>query len=394
MGRLVVLDPDAREGVTFLRGILTRSLQEAGLSFDDAYRIAATVREELGDISEVSTAKLRKTVVAHLKDFGKEAVSRYKRSVGPAPTIVVRESETLSRPYSRERRRVELQSSGVTAEDAANVAAKIYDDLTGRGVAEITLEDLHGLTLSHVEQELGARAARRYVTWQEFRDSKRPLIVLIGGAVGSGKSTVATELAHRMEIVRIQSTDMLREVMRMMMPARLLPVLHASTYTAGEVLPIMESQNRDATAALRDGYRNQAELVSVACVAVIKRALQEGVPLILEGVHIHHPSLLEKVPEHTDAVVVPVMLSVLRAKELRNRIRGRGKEVADRRAERYLSRFDEIWQIQKFMLSEADQAGVPIIPNDDLEKTVDDIIGTIMRVLGGDGLHASGRTGK
>ena len=99
-------------------------------------------------------------------------------------------------------------------------------------------------------------------------------------------------------------------------------------------------------------------------------------------------------PEHTDAVVVPVMLSVLRAKELRNRIRGRGKEVADRRAERHLSRFDEIWQIQKFMLSEADQAGVPIIPNDDLEKTVDDIIGTIMRVLGGDGLHASGRTGK
>ena len=75
MGRLVVLDPDAREGVPFLRGILTRSLQEAGLSFDDAYRIAATVREELGDISEVSTAKLRKTVVAHLKDFGTEPVN-------------------------------------------------------------------------------------------------------------------------------------------------------------------------------------------------------------------------------------------------------------------------------------------------------------------------------
>ena len=46
--------------------------------------------------------------------------------------------------------------------------------------------------------------------------------------MGTGKSTLATELAHRLGIVRTQSTDMLREVMRTMIPAHLMPALHVS----------------------------------------------------------------------------------------------------------------------------------------------------------------------
>jgi 2-phosphoglycerate kinase len=215
--------------------------------------------------------------------------------------------------------------------------------------------------------------------WQEFRRSNRPLVVILGGAVGSGKSTVAAQIAHRLEIVRSQSTDMLREVMRMMVPQRLLPVLHTSTFKAWQSLPATQ-QDKDDHSALVDGYLTQADLVAVACEAVIRRAVRERVSLILEGVHAH-PGLLPGIEKETDAVVVRVMLAVTKRRQLQARIRGRGKHEPDRRAKRYLSYFDAIWDLQSFMLSEADQLGVPIIANEDLDNTVHEVINTIVTAL-------------
>ena len=45
-------------------------------------------------------------------------------------------------------------------------------------------------------------------------DSGLPVIVLIGGTTGTGKSTVASEVAYRLGITRVTSTDFIRETMR------------------------------------------------------------------------------------------------------------------------------------------------------------------------------------
>ena len=45
-----------------------------------------------------------------------------------------------------------------------------------------------------------------------------------------------------------------------------------------------------------------------------------------------------------------------------------------RRAKRYLNNFDSIWRLQSFLLSEADRCDVPIIPNEDKEKSILQII--------------------
>jgi 2-phosphoglycerate kinase len=95
----------------------------------------------------------------------------------------------------------------------------------------------------------------------------------------------------------------------------------------------------------------------------------------MEGVHIH-PALIEKVSGDLDAHVIPIMLGVINKKSLRNRIKGRGKNVPHRRAERYLDHFDSIWQLQSFLLSEADQADVPIIISEDR----DDVFREIMQI--------------
>ena len=65
-----------------------------------------------------------------------------------------------------------------------------------------------------------------------------PLVILIGGATGVGKSTIATQLAHRLGIVRVVATDAaIREVMRAMLSAELMPALHVSSFQADRAAP-------------------------------------------------------------------------------------------------------------------------------------------------------------
>jgi 2-phosphoglycerate kinase len=166
---------------------------------------------------------------------------------------------------------------------------------------------------------------------------------------------------------------MLREVMRMMMPKRLAPVLHKSSFNAWKALPIQDTKERDRDQLVADGYRSQARLLAVPCEAVLQRAVEESVPVILEGVHVL-PELRQCVPEDSDAITVHVTLAVLKTKQLKARLRGRSEDAPQRRAKRYLNRFDSIWSLQSFLLSEADRCDVPIITNNDKEKTIQQVI--------------------
>jgi 2-phosphoglycerate kinase len=85
-----------------------------------------------------------------------------------------------------------------------------------------------------------------------------------------------------------------------------------------------------------------------------------------------------------DALVVPVMLAVLDRDELKKRIRGRGGAAPQRRAERYLDSFDDIWRLQSVLLDEADRAHVPILENFDKDKVYREIMRHIIKILSRD----------
>ena len=380
MARLVVIDGTENARFPFLRGILTRSLQDAGLPFDQAYEMASQVRSSLDDVDEISADDLRDRVVKALEPLGSEVVERYLSPAAPA-TIQMRFSDGHERPFSRGRQRMRLVSCGLQPDQATDAAARLHNDLVARNVREISSQELRQLTYQDLLDHVGKHAARRYLVWQEFHRSDRPLIVLIGGAVGSGKSTITAEIGHRLDILRTQSTDMLREVMRVMVPERLLPMLHTSSFSAWEALPGRRPENGKLNQAdLVTGYLTQTSYVSVACEAAIQRAIRERVSLILEGVHAH-ASLIESLPGDSDAILVRLMLAVTKPRELKSRIRGRGKRTPERRAKRYLKNFDAIWQLQSFMLSEADQLGVPIVANNDIDAATHQVMGILMNEL-------------
>ncbi len=388
MAKLLITEPDGSEPIPFLRGILTRSLLSSGLTFEDAYNVASEVRDGLvpGDSDvEISSLELRNRVWDHLKKFYDEESARLYLigSATPPITVYVQGDDDSATPFSRGQHQLRLAPCGISAEKIQVITGKVYEELLKKGVDEVSSDTVCDLTSLYLKQEESKGAARRYLNWTRFLHTDRPLLLLIGGAPGTGKSSMAAELAHLLDIVRIQSTDMLREVMRMMIPSRLLPALHRSSFDAWKVLPTAETTEGSSDDLTADGFRTQSELVSVACEGVVQRAMQERVSLILEGVHVY-PALQEKMILPEDAIVVPIMLGVLKQKKLRARIKGRSKEAPERHSRRHAKNFTSIWSLQSFLLSEADRAGVPIIENDDREKTIREIMLTISARLESD----------
>ncbi|MCP4047069.1 MAG: hypothetical protein GY732_13905 [Gammaproteobacteria bacterium] len=275
----------------------------------------------------------------------------------------------VEQAFSRGRNARYMRSTGLKTEKAEYLTELIFAKLIEAGVSSISTLELGYLTYLCLQQEVSQKAARRYLVWAQFQDSKRPLMLLIGGTVASGKSTIATEIAPLLDIVRVQSTDMLREVMRMMIPKRLLPVLHTSSFIAWKALATHDEQDRDFDQLVAEGYRSQAELLAVPCEAVLQRAVQENVPIILEGVHAQ-PEMLNLTRDDSEVIKVYVMLAVLKSKKLKSRLQGRGAVVPQRKPKRYLNNLDSIWSLQSYLLSEADRHDVPIITSVDRDTAV------------------------
>jgi len=198
----------------------------------------------------------------------------------------------------------------------------------------------------------------------------RPVLVLIGGATGTGKSTVAAEVARRLGISRIASTDVVRETMRAFFAREFLPSIHVSSFEGEPLVPT---------------FVEQSELVLDGVAATLARATAEGWSTVVEGVHLV-PGMVETV---YDATVVHCVLSIqnetLHAGHFALRA---GSSRGVRPVERYIAHLEDIRRVQEFILQRARETGVPVIENTDAEATIEAVVelvriassGTVERV--------------
>ncbi len=386
--KLIVNDPQEQSSMPFLRGILTRSLQDSGMAFDAAYALATDVRSELQQFGEVTNQKVRAEVAKHLETRFPEFVASYQMRVDGGPVLMVVDRENQPLPFSKNHLSSSLEMCGLSVEKTYEITSRVEKELLKTRPTELTSNDLVKITQRHLLQCAGEEAASRYLVWVEFTRSGRPLVLMVGGTTGCGKSTLGSEVAHRLNIVRTQSTDMLREVMRLMVPERLIPSLHKSSFNAWQALHFRPERIEENDDALVEGYLTQSNQVGVGIEAVIQRARRERISLIIEGVHLH-PRIFSSFQAIDDAVIVPCIVAVLKKKTLRTRLVGRGQQVASRRSERYLKYFDSIWQLQSFLLDEADRFQIPIVTNHDQAQAARDVMELIAIRLKNDYQKAS-----
>jgi 2-phosphoglycerate kinase len=382
MAKTLIINTSDQTRTPFLRGILTRSLTDAGLSFEGAYQLSSSIRQQINGKDELTTRELRELVLKKLKQQEQHDVIESYESTAPAAIeIMVQDRKGNRRPFSIIEHQQTLESTGLSSDKAALITQSVYLELLESYQKGISSRSIGKLTYENLKQRYGKNAANHYLVWIDYKHSKRPLILLIGGTTGCGKSTISTEVAHRLNIIRTQSTDMLREVMRMMIPQRLIPELHSSSFNAWRNIPDQRETGGTTEEKMIHGYLHQSELVSLPCEAVVKRALKERVSLILEGVHVS-PALYTRFRDTKDAVIVPIMLAVLKQGQLKHHLQDRGVAAPERNAESdYLSNFESIWMLQSHLLSEADNNAVPIIANEKREVTTDQVMRSIIEVL-------------
>jgi 2-phosphoglycerate kinase len=252
-----------------------------------------------------------------------------------------------------------LTAVGVPTMRAHDLARRVEDDLRSRGETVADLDRIEELA----EDDAAMGRLRRYFA---LRELDLPVIVLLGGATGTGKSTVATELAYRLGITRVTSTDFIRQTMRAFFSRDFMPSIHFSSFEAGEALREPEEAHDPAIAGFLDQSRN----VLAGVHASLDRALEEGWSMVLEGVHLV-PGLVEPPPEADQAVVARCILEIPdpAVHETHFYVRDASSDGV-RPVARYLDRFDDIRRIQDELVSRARREGVPVIDSSNVDEAV------------------------
>jgi 2-phosphoglycerate kinase len=288
-----------------------------------------------------------------------------------SPQIVI-EDEQTGLPYSKGLHASEVMATGLSPSRAYEIAEAVEERLLARGTPSVTSEDLAELTLSTVDELAGERYADNYRRWREVEALNVPVVVLIGGATGVGKSTLATQLATRLGIVRVVATDAVREVMRALFSRELMPSLHTSSFEAGSVL--REPPSRDAVVV---GFREQTAAVAVGLNALLERAALEQTSLIIEGAHVV-PGFVDASSWEDRVLAVPLVLTVEDEDSHRSHFAARAADHSGRAANRYLMEFQNIRRVQRYIKSQALSHGVPVLPNYDFDRTLAAIIDLVM----------------
>jgi 2-phosphoglycerate kinase len=276
-------------------------------------------------------------------------------------------------PFSKGLMARSLIAAGLSADRAYELAIAIEDDLTASERQSTTLERIEEVALQHLGREDGSAAMRRLRRYRDLYELDLPLILLVGGATGTGKSSVATDVAYRLGITRVTSTDFVRQTMRAFFSAEFMPAIHHSSFEAGRATAGDED---DGNQAVIDGFMEQTREVIVGVRASIERALEEGWSMVLEGVHLV-PGMLPK--EIEGALVVECVLAIDDAEAHASHFWIRDNDSDGVRPyEKYLDCFDDIRLIQTYILGRARKHGVPVIENGNIEAAIGEVMELVL----------------
>ena len=280
-------------------------------------------------------------------------------------------------PFSKGIMSRSLNVADIGIERAHEIASDIEADLIRNNIIEISSQDLADAVLDYLNG-IDSSIALKYKNWRSLRTSEKPLIILIGGASGVGTSSMAFELANRLRLKNLISTDMIREVMRKIVSKELSPVIHKSSFDAYEAI---------RTPSIRidsviEGFISHVDVVNVGIEAIIERSVKEGISTIIEGVHIVPGFIRKDLLENNN--IIMFTLTVDDEESHKQRFYSRCRQPWVKRSlERYMDNFDTIRKTQRFLVEQAKIHDSRIINNVDINETIDIMVSDILEKFGG-----------
>ena len=281
-------------------------------------------------------------------------------------------------PFSKGVLARSLRFSNLGLDQAYEIASDIETTLIKNEVDEISLDELSKY-ISDYLKKIDPDIAFKYKRLSSLRKSNEPLIILIGGASGVGTSSMAFELANRLGLKNIISTDMIREVMRKIISKELNPVIHKSSFNAHESI---------RTPAIRvdaaiEGFISHVDVVNVGIEAIVERSIKEGISIIIEGVHVVPGFIREDLINKGNIIMLTLIVEDEEMHKQRFYSRCRQPWVK-RSLEHYMNNFDTIRKTQDFLISQANIHNSCVINNVDYKQTIDLMVNDIIKEFGGE----------
>jgi len=283
--------------------------------------------------------------------------------------VFVREGD-FGLPYSKGLMANAIAASGLPPLRAFRVAGIIEERLLSERRGSITTKELRALALEVLRAEEGDERAGSYERWQIATHLDRPLVILIGGGTGVGKSTIATQLAARLGIPRVLSTDAIREVLKGVFSQEFQPTLYRSSFDADQAVKDRIGEGEQAVLV---GFREQVSAITPGIEAMIRRAVTEGTDQIIEGAHVL-PGTIDLATFGSEAVIVQVVIVVDDEDLHRSHFHVRAHDTRNRPAERYLAHFDNIRIIQSHIRSRAEALGIPVVSHETMDAGLTAVI--------------------
>ena len=281
-------------------------------------------------------------------------------------------------PFSKGVLARSLRFSNLGLDQAYEIASDIETKLIENEVDEISLDELSKY-ISDYLKKIDPDIAFKYKRLSSLRKSNEPLIILIGGASGVGTSSMAFELANRLGLKNIISTDMIREVMRKIISKELNPVIHKSSFNAHESI---------RTPAIRvdaaiEGFISHVDVVNVGIEAIVERSIKEGISIIIEGVHVVPGFIREDLINKGNIIILTLIVEDEEMHKQRFYSRCRQPWVK-RSLDHYMDNFDTIRKTQDFLISQANIHNSCVINNVDYKQTIDLMVNDIIKEFGGE----------
>jgi 2-phosphoglycerate kinase len=268
-----------------------------------------------------------------------------------------------------------LVVTGLDPERAYLVARRVDKDLSERGVAWVDLDRLGDVAADLIGEDEAARMVRRLRRLDALQRIEEPLLLIIGGATGTGKSTIATEAAHRLGITRVTSTDFIRQTMRAFFSEEFMPSVHYSSFEARLALTRAEEEESGDAAIL--GFLDQTRNVLTGAHAALERAAAERWSMVLEGVHLVPGMVTTDFP---GAFVVQCVVAIEDENLHRSHFWVRDYATEGLRPlDKYLDELPQIRQIQEYLVERARRHDVPVIVNDSHETAIGDVLDLVLR---------------
>ncbi|XP_044468678.1 uncharacterized protein LOC123198123 isoform X2 [Mangifera indica] len=157
---------------------------------------------------------------------------------------------------------------------AIKIALELKKLLVDNSLLDVSQSDLEANLFKLMERRCyGEDYINRYKMMTRFHHQRVPLVILVCGTACVGKSTIATQLAQRLNLPNVLQTDMVYELLRTSTDA---PLTSAPVW----------ARKFNSSEELITEFCRECRIVRKGLAGDLKKAMKDGKPIIIEGIHL------------------------------------------------------------------------------------------------------------